>query len=138
LRLLVAGVLVASLAAVVAGGSAAKNAPNKLDKINHIVVIYEENHSFDNLYGTWEGVNGVANASAATSTQVGQNGTPYACLLQNDVNLTSPSPLTATCNDAGFSISSAFPNGPFLIDAYIPSTATTCPNRTARSPRTAS
>ena len=33
-------------------------------KINHIVVIYEENHSFDNLYGGWEGVNGLANADA--------------------------------------------------------------------------
>ena len=37
----------------------------KLEKINHIVVIYEENHSFDNLYGGWEGVNGLANADAA-------------------------------------------------------------------------
>jgi acid phosphatase len=127
LRLLAAVALAVSVAAVIAGGSGAKNAPNKLEKINHIVVIYEENHSFDNLYGTWEGVDGIANATAATTTQVGQNGTPYACLLQNDVNLTSPSPLTATCTDAGFSISSAFPNGPFLIDSYIPSTATTCP-----------
>ena len=32
----------------------------ELGKINHIVVIYEENHSFDNLYGGWEGVNGLA------------------------------------------------------------------------------
>ena len=116
--------LVAAVAVV--GGSSAKNAPNKLDKINHIVVIYEENHSFDNLYGTWEGVDGIANADAAHTIQVAQNGTPYACLLQNDVNLTSP-PLGVTCTDAGFSISSAFPNGPFLIDSYIPTSATTCP-----------
>ena len=38
----------------------AKTTP--LDKVDHIVVIYEENHSFDNLYGGWEGVNGRANA----------------------------------------------------------------------------
>ena len=57
---------------------------------SHIVVIYEENHSFDNLYGGWEGVNGLANADAAHTTQVNQAGNPYACLKQNDVNLTSP------------------------------------------------
>ena len=31
-------------------------AMQKLNKVKHIVVIYEENHSFDNLYGGWEGV----------------------------------------------------------------------------------
>ena len=62
----------------------------ELQKINHIVVIYEENHSFDNLYGGWEGVNGLANADAAHTTQVNQAGNAYACLKQNDVNLTSP------------------------------------------------
>ena len=30
-----------------------------LRAIKRIVVIYEENHSFDNLYGGWEGVNGL-------------------------------------------------------------------------------
>ena len=48
----------------------------QLNKINHIVVIYEENHSFDNLYGGWEGVNGLANADAAHTTQVNQAGAP--------------------------------------------------------------
>ena len=47
--------------------SSPRRRPNSkdLDKIKHIVVIYEENHSFDNLYGGWEGVNGLANADAA-------------------------------------------------------------------------
>jgi phospholipase C len=40
-------------------------------------VIYEENHSFDNLYGGWEGVNGRQHAGAAHTTQVDENGTPY-------------------------------------------------------------
>src|SRR6266851_6521293 len=69
-----------------------------LAKINHIVVIYEENHSFDNLYGAWEGVNGRANADPAHTIQIGQGGARYKCLLQKDVNLTSP-PLLATCTD---------------------------------------
>ena len=126
-RLLLVSGLVVLAGAMLVGVSSAKNAPNKLDKVNHIVVIYEENHSFDNLYGGWEGVDGRNSADyAARAVQIGQAGTPYACLLQNDVNLTSP-PLAVTCNDAGYSISSAFPAGPFLIDSYIPSTATTCP-----------
>src|SRR6187399_2529060 len=82
---------------------------HSLDKIDHIVVIYEENHSFDNLYGGWEGVDGL---EGVQGTQVDQAGTPYQCLLQNDVNLTSP-PLTTTCTDGA--IASHFPNAPFRI-----------------------
>jgi phospholipase C len=72
----------------------AASGSNQLGAINHMVVIYEENHSFDNLYGRWEGVNGRANAT--NSTQIRQSGSAYDCLLQNDVNLTSP-PLPADC-----------------------------------------
>ncbi len=62
----------------------------------NLVVIYQENHSFDNLYGQWgrvggRVVDGLQNARG-TTTQVAQDGTAYRCLLQNDVNLTSPSP----------------------------------------------
>ena len=96
--------------------------------VKRIVVIYQENHSFDNLYGGWEGVNGVANADAAHTTQVNQAGTPYMCLKQDDVNLTSP-PLSATCHDATVTpaFDGAFPNAPFRIDDFIAATDTTCP-----------
>ncbi len=63
-----AGALFATLSASVASSAG----PDPLRKINHIVVIYEENHSFDNLYGGWEGVNGRSNADAAHTTQVDQ------------------------------------------------------------------
>jgi phospholipase C len=72
-------------------------------------------------------VNGLANADATHTTQVDQNGVAYGCLRQNDANLTSPVPLAATCTDAVHSISSAFPNGYFTIDGFIPPTAITCP-----------
>jgi acid phosphatase len=100
----------------------------RLGTINHIVVVYEENHSFDNLYGGWEGVNGRANASAAHTTQIGQAGVPYTCLLQNDVNLTSP-PLPADCADTTTAtpFTSHFPNAPFNITDSIPADARTCP-----------
>jgi acid phosphatase len=111
-----------------ASDSGGGRADRSLRKIQHIVVIYQENHSFDNLYGGWEGVNGVAAAKPRRTIQIGQDGQPYACLLQDDVNLTSP-PQPVTCTDTSTSpaISSNFPNAPFTIDKYIPATATTCP-----------
>ena len=95
-----------------------------LSKINHIVVIYEENHSFDNLYGGWEGVNGRGFADAAHTTQVDQNGVAYSCLHQSDVNLTA---LPATCTDTVHGFTSAFTNNYFVIDNYIHPNDTTCP-----------
>ena len=129
LRPTVAAVCVLAAGVAFTGASSAKNAPNRLDKIKHIVVIYEENHSFDNLYGGWEGVDGIANADPAHTTQVSQSGVPFSCLLQNDVNLTSP-PLASSCVDqtTGTPFSSAFVNAPFLIDSIIAPTDTTCPN----------
>lgn len=98
----------------------------------HLVVIYEENHSFDNLYGTWGAVNGqrvdgLAQATAAQMTQLGQDDTAFSCLPQNDVNLDSP-PLSNTCQDAGHSISAShFTNRPFRIDDYLKPQDKTCP-----------
>jgi acid phosphatase len=119
------------LAIVATGGAGAARGDDQLQKINHIVVIYEENHSFDNLYGGWEGVNGLANADAAHTIQVGQAATrpAYHCLLQNDVNLTSP-PLPADCADATPGeppFTGHLLNAPFSIEQYIPRDARTCP-----------
>src|SRR4051794_11701096 len=65
--------------------------PPANDGFKHLVVIYEENHSFDNLYGGWgsvdgQHVDGLADAEQPNTTQVAQNGDAYGCLLQNDVN----------------------------------------------------
>ncbi len=131
-RIVVPAVLASLLAltALPAAGSESDRGGSPLGKINHIVVIYQENHSFDNLYGGWEGVNGLANASAAQTLQVKQNGTVFACLLQNDVNLAAILP--ANCADttgtpANTAFASHFVNAPFQIDAYIPASARTCP-----------
>jgi acid phosphatase len=114
-----AGVAAAGVAAVVAAMFAASARPaahaTPLSKIDHFVVIYEENHSFDNLYGGWEGVNGRANAVTANTQQVDQNGTAYPCLPQLDVNIVA---LTGTCG---------LGNTWFLIDPIIKPTDTTCP-----------
>src|SRR5881394_1732479 len=119
---------IAALVAVGAfpGAAAARTdqAAKRLNRIGHIVVIYEENHSFDNLFGRWEGVRGLDAATASNTKQVRQDGTQYACLMQNDVNLASP-PLPADCTDTSFS--SHFTNNPFTIDDFIPADAKTCP-----------
>ena len=39
--------------------------PADLAKIEHIVVIYLENRSFDHIFGSFPGANGLANAGAA-------------------------------------------------------------------------
>ncbi|MCA6123852.1 alkaline phosphatase family protein [Bradyrhizobium sp. WSM 1704] len=101
----------------------------------HIVIIYQENHSFDNLYGHWgdvgrDRINGTSDADPSHTLQVRQdNQTVFGCLLQNDVNLTSPSPLATSCTDTTGSVAilSAFKNKPFEINAFIPTSATTCP-----------
>src|SRR5262245_25266901 len=50
-----------------------------LGRIGHIIVIYEENHSFDNYFGRFPGADGIANAGAA-AIQVDKQGEPYATL----------------------------------------------------------
>ena len=47
-----------------------------LARIDHIIVIYAENRSFDNLYGMFPGANGIANATPAQYTQVDRDGKP--------------------------------------------------------------
>src|SRR2546428_4651332 len=47
-----------------------------LGKIKTIVVIYAENRSFDHLYGSFPGANGIANATAEQKTQLDHDGYP--------------------------------------------------------------
>src|SRR4051794_29939042 len=98
----------------------------KLARVKHIVVIYEENHSFDNLYGGWEGVRGLSTAPAEKKTQVNEGGGLYTSLMQTDA---TPPALPATCTDSttGTTFTSHFLNAPFTIDDFIKPADTTCP-----------
>jgi acid phosphatase len=138
LRHLAALLLMTAAVLLVGAGGATGGGPaddNKLKQVDHIVVIYEENHSFDNLYGGWEGVNGLANADAAHTTQINQAGVPFQCLYMDDVNLEAQSaanptaPLSATCTDTTTAtpFPSHFVNAPFTIDDYLSPSDTTCP-----------
>jgi phospholipase C len=130
-----AAVLVAATAgpAAAGGGPGTPKGGALPGGYKNLVVIYEENHSFDNLYGTWgtvkgnQTVNGLQNATAAKTTQMAQDGTAYGCLLQVDVNLATP-PQPNLCQDAAHGVpASAFTNQTFTIDRYIKPLDKTCP-----------
>jgi phospholipase C len=55
--------------------------PSGLEQIRHIIVIYQENWSFNSLYGKFPGAEGLANAGARI-TQRQKDGTPYTTLPQ--------------------------------------------------------
>jgi acid phosphatase len=58
----------------IAAAQAQAAAPNYAD-IQTVVVIYAENRSFDNLFGSFPGANGLARASSTASTQLDRDGT---------------------------------------------------------------
>ena len=118
---------VLALTALPATGTASVSA-GPLGSINHIVVIYQENHSFDNLYGGWERVNGLSRADLDHTLQINQEETAYTCLKQNDPSiLSSPAAASQDCVDTTTAtpFSSHFFNQPFTIDTYVPSSLPT-------------
>src|SRR3954452_14619039 len=120
---LLAGVLAVVLATAAPGAQAK---PPPLRHIKHFVVLYLENHSFDNLYGSFQGANGLKDADPAHTLQVDFAGNKLKCLEQNDPRLTSPPLPTDACSVAkGDAFDSHFPNAPFAIDDYVPLDKTT-------------
>ena len=77
-----------------------------LKRIEHIVVIYAENRSFDNLYGLFPGADGIAQATPSTWTQTDHNDQPLPHLppVWND-------------KSGQFKAVATLPNRPFRIDA---------------------
>ncbi|MBG9386626.1 acid phosphatase [Caenimonas aquaedulcis] len=65
-----------ALAALLAGCASAPDFQRRAGHIKNVVVIYAENHSFDNMYGMFPGANGIANATPAQYTQLGHDGKP--------------------------------------------------------------
>jgi len=101
-----AAALAAILALVVSCATQTTSARGGLSGVEHILVIYAENRSFDNLYGLFPGANGIANATPAQFTQVDRDGTVLAT-LPPVWNGKAPSPDFPT----------DLPNRPFRIDA---------------------
>lgn len=76
-----------------------------VNKIDHVVVIYLENHSFDNLYGEFSGANGLSSATTTNIIQVDSSGQPFTYLP----------PISGTS-----AFPTNLPNNYFNIDQYIP------------------
>lgn len=123
------------MAATSAQATVSVGGPGLPGGYKHLVVIYQENQSFDSVLGYWgsvggQAVDGLQNGGVA---QVDQQGQPFTCLPQSDVNLTSP-PLAATCTDPVRNISSAFTNNVFTINDVLPTSAKTCELPGTRAP----
>jgi acid phosphatase len=78
-----------------------------LGRIEHIVVVYAENRSFDNLYCLFPGANGIMDATPATWTQTERDGAPLATLP----------PVWKSGATADTTYPAQLPNRPFRIDA---------------------
>jgi acid phosphatase len=91
----------------------AASAPSALQQIDNVVVIYAENHSFDNIYGLFPGANGLAQATPEQKLQRDHDGTPLKELLvfgaDGQIDASYPH----------------LPNAPFRIDAAPVSRAPT-------------
>ena len=74
-----------------------------LKRIEHIVVIYAENRSFDNLYGLFPGANGITRATPAQFTQTDHDGKVLPRLPD-------------VWNDKAGLLKGELPNRPFRID----------------------
>src|SRR5438874_13673187 len=80
-----------------------------LERIGHVIVVSLENRSFDGLYGSFPGANGLP----PTAIQVDKAGNPYATLPRAMDN--SKAPAVA---DPRFP--AELPNRPFGIATYAP------------------
>jgi phospholipase C len=87
--------------------------PSSLSRINHIIVVYQENRGFDSLYGMFPGANGLANATDTAIQQVGKDGRPYSVLPQ-------PMDTTARPVAADPRFPAGMPVRPFDISRYVP------------------
>ena len=103
-RLAVFGVAFLALA------SCASRPDARLARIEHIVVIYAENRSFDHLYGLFPGAEGLAQATAQQKTQLDLDGKPLP-QLPATYDPVQKGRLRDDLPTAGL------PNGPFRIDA---------------------
>ena len=98
----------AALAVVTFFGVSAYHHPEApgIKKVQHVVVIYMENHSFDNLYGQFKGADGLAEAKQENIIQLDADGKPYPVLPPIPRSSAFPTNL---------------PNTYFNIDQYVAS-----------------
>jgi phospholipase C len=94
--------LLSASASLTEGGATTVNAAQNvtdpaLQQIDHFVVIYQENWSFDALYGNFPGANGISNASPTSLSQIDRlTGNPYSSQLGQSFDLSVNGPTLTT------------------------------------------
>lgn len=83
-----------------------------IDRINHLIVIFQENWSFDGQYGYFPGANGIANAGT-TVNQVDKEGRPYTTLPPVIDNTRHPPAIDPR-------VPANLPVKPFDLAPYVP------------------
>jgi phospholipase C len=78
-----------------------------LGDVRHLVIIYLENRSFDHLYGSYPGAEGLSSPSARIAQIDNATGMPYPSLPQSDIHFPD------------------LPNQPFDISQFLPAHQTT-------------
>src|SRR5262249_20383527 len=97
---------------------ASAQAPQGLDRITHILVLYLENRSFDHLFGEFPGVNGVANAGSAIQRDA--NDQPYTTLPAARDPFKPNVPSLTPDRLAVVQTLDNLPNKPFVLDGILP------------------
>jgi phospholipase C len=112
-----AAVLVVAVVALVACATT-RRPPAAIGAIDHVIVIYQENWSFDGLLGRFPGANGIARASPASIAQTDRDGVPYTTLPPSiDTRVQPPVPDPR--------IPAGLPVAPFDLGRYVPPTSRT-------------
>ena len=99
-----------------------RNAPAAvgLDRVEHIVVLYLENRSFDNLYGLFPGAEGLQNLDRI-APQLNAHGEAYKTLPRAlDSNLGTRKRRQNASSPVDPRIPANLPNRPFRIDGFVP------------------
>ena len=80
------------------------------EKIKYFIIVFQENWSFDSLYGKFPGVNGLDSAKSENVLQVDRKGRTYSGL---------PPCINTNTNQIYSEIPSSLPNAPFNLQPYI-------------------
>src|SRR5262245_60914702 len=107
-------------ALVAACGRDAPAAPAGLERVQHIVVLFLENRSFDNLYGLFPGAEGLQNLDRI-APQVDDHGEPYKVLPRAlDSRLRDAATKEGDPHPVDPRIPGNLPNRPFRLDPFVP------------------
>jgi acid phosphatase len=109
-----------SVVLLAASGAHSPGAPAGLERVRHIVVLYLENRSFDNLYGLFPGADGLQNLDRI-APQVDEHGEPYETLPRAlDTHLRTPDMKEDDPSPVDPRVPANLPNRPFRIDWFVP------------------